>query len=295
MKTLVSGILVLSLLASAGCEESVTPTEGVSPATRPTTPVSGKMDSSVVGPGPVADAGVSKTIYLIHLQLATVEVPLGVASGSEELWSHLDEEPVSLHSRVLGMNGFRVGLGRQEDWSDIERTLKKMTGQSFKSATIQAAAGRPAPVELQAGRPTQLIFTTGEDQTLSGEHVPPGDYLLTFTCTLDEDDPSRVLITVVPQIRSTRRQSRLVYEHGVATLVHQPVIKTLTPLAFRLIVPNNDFLILGPGVLARRPTSPGQAFLTKDRKGVPFETVILLRPMVHAVRLDTAPQKEKSN
>lgn len=286
MKTLLPGILLLILLVSAGCEEPQARTEGVSPSTHPPTPFPGESQSS---DGDEAQ----RTIYLIHVQLATVEVPMGVASGSEELWSHVDEEPVSLHSRVLGMNGFRVGVGRQEDWSDIERTLKKMTGQSFTSATLQAMAGQPAPVELQSARPTQLMFITREDQTLTGEHIPPGDYLLTITCTLDEDDPSKVLMTVVPQVRSTRRLPRLIHEHGVATLVQQPVIETLTPLAFQLTVPNNDFLILGPGIQARRPTSPGQAFFARDRQGVPFETVVLLRPMVHAVRMDSTPQNEQ--
>ncbi|MBN1941841.1 MAG: hypothetical protein JW849_00955 [Phycisphaerae bacterium] len=290
MKTLATCILILVLLTAAGCEESAAGPGHIAPSAGPTPPEPINPSSSLDGPD--ARDKAPQTIYLIHLQLATVEVPLGVASGSEELWSRLDEEPVSLRSRVLGMNGFRVGLGRNEDWDDIERTLKRMTGQSFRSATVQAMVGRPAPIELKSNQPTRLMFTTHEDQTLSGEHVPPGDYLLTLTCTLDEDDPSKVLVTAVPQIRSTRRMPKLVHERGVTTLVHRPSLITLTPLAFQLTVPNNDFLVVGPGILARRPTSPGQAFLAKDRNGVPFETVVLLRPMVHAVRLAPTPKED---
>jgi hypothetical protein len=193
---------------------------------------------------------------------------------------------------MLGMNGFRVGLGRQEDWDDIQRTLKKMTGQNYKLVTIQAKAGDVAPVEMQANQPTKLMFITQEDQTLAGEHIFPGDYLLTFTCTLDEDDPSKVMLTVVPQVRSSKLYPKIEHDHGSSAFVNRPVIKTLQSMAFQLTVPNNDFLIIGPGVLARRPTSPGQAFLTKDRKGVPFETVVLLRPMVHVVRMDPASPKK---
>lgn len=279
------GILAVLLLATLGCEEQVEPGRPSRPTTRPGPPIS--MDSPTPFGGTSALAGTPQTVYMIHLRLGTVEVPAGIASGSEELWSHLDEEPISLRSRVLGLNGFRVGLGRADDWKDIERTLKRMTGQSFKSATIQALAGQPAPVELKSGQSTQLIFTSHEDQTLSGRHFPPGDYLLTLTCTLNEDDPSKVVITAVPQIRTTRRQPRLVEDRGVTKLVHRPITYTLTPMTFQLTVPNNDFLVIGPGIQARRPTSPGHHFLTKTRKGVPFETVVILRPMVHAVQLKT--------
>lgn len=287
MKCCAPVILTAVLLATAGCEEPSSPGGKISPSPNSSAP--DPATSRALLSAPDSPAGPGKTVYLIHLQLATVEVPLGVASGSEELWSVLDEEPVSLRSRVLGMNGFRVGLGRREDWDDIERVLKEMTGQSFRSTTVQAPAGQPTPVELQSRQPTRLLFVTREDQTLYGEHVPPGDYLLTLTCTLDEDDPSRVLITAVPQVRSTKRPLQMVHEHGSTVLVQRPVIRTLRSMAFQLTVPNNDFLIIGPGVLARRPTSPGQAFLTRMKKSVPFETVILLRPMVHAVQLNSAP------
>ncbi|MBN1553128.1 MAG: hypothetical protein JXA11_00160 [Phycisphaerae bacterium] len=290
MKLLASGILMTTLLA-AGCEEAPNQTGGVSPTTRPTAPI--PMDSPYIHEETAAKDKTPETIYLTRLQLVTIEVPRGIASRSEELWSHLDEEPVSLQSRVLGMNGFRVGIGRKEDWDDIEKSLKRMTGQVFQSATIVIAPGRPAPLELQTDQPTRLLFTSREDQTLSGEHVPPGDYLLTILCTLNEDDPNKVLMTVVPQIRSSRRVPKLVHEHGVTTMVNEPVFLTLEPMAFQLTVKNNDFLVIGPGVLAQRPTSPGKAFLTKDRKGVSFETVILLRPMVHAVRMDPATEPKE--
>lgn len=286
MKRLAAVIAVAALLATTGCEESSS-NGRIAPNTQPAADP-GESPGGQVAPAAPPDEE-TRTIYLIHLQLATVEVPLTVASDSEELWSRLDEEPVILRSHILGMNGFRVGLGRKEDWPEIERTLKKMTGQNLRIATVQMAAGQPAPVELQSSRPERLIFLTHEDRTLSGRHVPPGDYLLTFTGTLDEDDPSRLLLTVVPQIRTTRRFPTIVRQGAAATLEHRPHVETLLPLAFQMTVPNNDFLIIGPGVQARRPTSPGHFFLTQDRQGVPFETVLLLRPMVHAVQLTAPP------
>jgi hypothetical protein len=226
-----------------------------------------------------------KRTHMIHLQLSTVEVPIGVASGSEELWSYLDEEPVSLRSKVLGLNGVRVGLGRAETWSDLEAVLKRMTGQSYKQTTLQTFAARPAAIELKTDQPIQTIFTSFEDRTLSGQQYPPGDNLLTLSCTLDEDDPNMVLVTGIPQIRSAKRIPRVIHEHGTPRILSKPEIFTFTPLIFQLVVHRNDFLVIGPGIQARRPTTPGHHFLTRIRDGVPYETVLLLRPLVHSVEL----------
>ncbi len=273
-------LVVAGGLAFLGCDAP--PARGLRPTTQPTlrssaspAPFGGR---SAIPPAP-------KEIYMIHLQLGSVEVPVGVASGSEELWSYLDEEPVSLRSRVLGRNGIRVGLGRTEDWSDIERVLKNMTGQSFTTITMQTLPGRPTSVDLKSHQPVQTIFLTHEDGTLSGQQYPPGDNLLTFSCTLDENDPSDVLVTAVPQLRTTKRWPQFTQRGGLPTLTAQPKFFTFTPMTFQLTVPKDDFFVIGPGVQARRPRSPGHHFLTKRRKEIPFETVLVLRPWVHRVPL----------
>ncbi|HDY64633.1 MAG TPA: hypothetical protein ENH84_00165 [Phycisphaerae bacterium] len=236
--------------------------------------------------GQSTPGAVPNPVYIIHIRLGIVEVPVGVASGSDELWSYLDEEPVSMQSSMLSRNGFRIGVGRSDTWEDLKQILQKMTGQHFRSMTIQTVPGNPVSVELKTKLPVQRIFTSFEDQTLSGAEYPPGDNLLALSCTLDENDPSKVLLTAVPQIRSTKRVSQFVRSKGIARFTLSPIIFTFTPLTFQLTVPRNDFLVIAPGIKSRRTTSVAYHFLTNERKGMRFETVLVLRPLVHRLRVD---------
>jgi hypothetical protein len=228
-----------------------------------------------------------QAVYMIHLYLGTVEVPASVASGSEALWSYLDEEPVSLQSSVLGLNGIRVGLGNADVWPDIVRVLKTMTGQAFKSTNIQVLPGRATPIELKGDQPVQTIFTFHEDGTLSGQDFPKGDNLLTFSATLDVDNPSEIFLTAVPQIRTIKRFPRLVRQLGAARVVAKPMLFTFSPLRIQLRVKNGDIVVIGPGIQARRPSSVGHHFLTDTKEGLTHELVLVLRPRV--VRVDYSP------
>jgi hypothetical protein len=280
-------VLAAAMLAACGCEPapSTGPSVLGSEASAPLAPTLPKTASPAETTDGAAPGEAPRAIYLIHIQLGSIEVPTGVASGSQELWNCLDEEPVSRHSSVLGLNGFRVGLGRPDAWPDIERVLKQMTGQNFRTVTIRALPGRTTFIDLKSRQPAQTIFTSFPDGTLSGRQYPPGDNLLTFACTLNEDDPSQILLTAVPQIRTTKRIPTLEGDRGNPAVVTRPILFTLTPLTFQLTIRRNDFLVIGPGVQANRPTSPGYQFLTKQRDGMTYETVLVFRPLVHSLEI----------
>ncbi len=227
-------------------------------------------------------------ILLVRLRMATIEVPLGTVSGSEELWSYLDEEPIrALRSATLGRNGIRIGIGRSDTWDDLAKVLKKMTGREVKHSTLGALPGDPLAVVLKVNQPAQTIFVSYEDRTLSGADYPPGENLLTFSFSLDEDDPSRAIITGVPQVRSNKRKTRYVRSSGGFRILNRPTIHTFRQLAFQLSVPNRNFLVIGPNAESRRETSVGHRFLVRRKKGVEYETVLILIPEIFAAPLKT--------
>ncbi len=228
----------------------------------------------------------AKFILLVRLRIATIEVPIGAASGSEEIWSYLDEEPIRVtRAATLGRNGLRVGTGRSDTWPDLAKILKKLTGRKVKQVTIYAMPGRPVPIVLKTRQPAQTIFISYDDRTLSGADYPPGENLLTVTFTIDEDDPSRAVITAVPQVRSTRRKTHILRGPSGYQIVQKPALHTLNPLTFQISVPNKDFLVIGPNAESRRATSVGRHFLLKKKKGVEFETMLILIPEVFATQM----------
>jgi hypothetical protein len=243
-------------------------------------------DNPLKGNGNSSNGDGPKLMDLVKITIGTVEVPVGSASRSGKLWNYLDEEPVALKSSVLGLNGLRVGLGRAETWPEVIKALKEMTGKTLKNTNIQAVPGHPTPVVLREKRPIQTIFWYSDAMTLEGEDYPAGDNILLLSITFDEDNPKQILLTGVPQIRTTRHYEQPVTTDGFTRLVRSPKIFSFTPLRFQLAIPRNDFLIIGPGARAYRPTSLGRRFMMKKKGGMLFETVLVIRPKVERVQVN---------
>ena len=214
---------------------------------------------------------------VLQVKVSSIEVPVGTASGSEEIWSYLDEERTkAFHSATLGRNGMRVGLADVSVWPDLARILTKMTGKKLAEQSFSALPSQPFPIELRSNLPSQTIFTSYADRTLSGADYPPGDNLLTLSITLDENDSSRMIVTALPQIRSTQRNTDIVHEGSGLVFVDQPATYSFHPATFQFTMKDKDIVVIGPGAESRRPTSIGYHFLLQEKRSMLCETVLVL-------------------
>jgi hypothetical protein len=219
--------------------------------------------------------------FVVTLRLTTIEVPIGTASGSEEIWSYLDEEPVKAAQSVnLGRNGLRVGLGQKDGLGDLLRIFKRMTGQSPKQYMAATIPGSPLPIVVKERQEEQTIFTYRNDRTLSGKDYPAGDCVLAVACTLDEDNPTKVLITAMPQVRTTRRETHFAMIDGEPQVLAESETLPFTEMTFQVMVPPKGFVVIGPGANSRNPTSVGHHFLVRRKEGVEFESMWVVIPEV---------------
>lgn len=268
IRTATALLLVVPALMSPGCTAQKDPKKEIK-----------EMGSKIFSGSKKSSKGsIRKLVDMVKIRVGTIEVPAGSASRSGKLWNYLDEEPVALKSTVLGLNGFRVGLGIEETWPEVKRALKELTGKTVKMTDIQTAPGQPTPVVVQEKRPVQTIFSYTEKGFLKGSDYPPGDNLLLLCPTINEYDRDAVLLTIQPQIRTTRHYRLPTTKDGYTTLVRRPKIFDFTSMTFSLKVTKGDFLIIGPGAQSSRPSSMGHHFLTRKRGGITFETVLVLRP-----------------
>ena len=275
----------LAIATIAGCGDPVEP---------PTIIESDPTRAAVVAVKPVTEPvrpvepiGAKRTRYTTYLRVGIVEVPTGIASGSEELWSYLDEEPVSKKAKLLGLNGLRVGVARAEVWGDLKRVLTEMTGKEYRSKSLSIPRGQNPAVTLKSNQPVQTIFTYHPDGSLSGRDYPPGNDMLRISPTIDTEKLDRVLFTIIPQILTTKEKLKVEYDGDRPRISPKPVLISLDHLQFQLWVKQGDFLVIGPGIQARRNSSIGKFFLTQRRNGVLFETVLILQPSIqkHTVRV----------
>ncbi|MFP4052402.1 MAG: hypothetical protein ACLFV7_00890, partial [Phycisphaerae bacterium] len=188
------------------------------------------------------------TRLMIRMGLSTVEVPAGKASGSEDIWSYLDEESAGPDTAAaLGRNGLRVGVGKLANWPDVKAMLTELTGQQVSSTVVPLVSGSPVPIRLKRRQPVQTVFFSRDDLSLTGEDYPPGTNQFLLSCTMDRDDRTRVLVTGVPQIETTKRTPKLVDRNGSRGFVPLPDWHTFRFLRFQLPVANDEFLVIGPG------------------------------------------------
>lgn len=278
MNRLILCFFIFLLPLGAGCMRSGPASSGPAPRTLPAAVESTNADGS------------SNYALIIKVSLTSIEVPLGMASGSEEIWSYLDEERTkAVRSAALGRNGIRVGLADSGAWPDLARILQRMTGQRLDDQSFVALPGKPFQVELKTNQPPQTIFTSYADRTVSGADYPSGDNLLAVSCTIDENDPSRMILTVLPQIRTTLRTTDVVRQQSGLAFVEHPATFSFHPATFQLSMTSNDILVIGPGAESRRPTTLGYHFLLRDKQNMQFETVLVMALTVVKAPLRSSP------
>lgn len=234
-------------------------------------------------------------IFLVRLQLIAMELPLGSTTDSSELWSYLNEEPVGARvGSTLGINGVRIGLGREADWPEIRAILSRLTARPLRRWTLAQPPGEPLSIPLKQNQDVQTVFLKAADRTLTGYDYPPGDDVVTIVPTINYDDPTATHVTGALAVRSARRRPQYVETPTGYVLSSEPVRCPLPGMDFRLIVPPDQFVVIGPGAAARDEDSPGGAFLTIRREGVRFETVLVILPEVFAEPVRRTGSDERS-
>jgi hypothetical protein len=228
-----------------------------------------------------------RLLLVIRIRMTAVEVPAGTISRSDELWRCLDEEPFHAQPHfVPRLNGLRVALGREGSRPEVGRILRRATGREIDHAVALILPGRSTDIKLKKLQPAKTIFGYEHDRTLSGRDYPPGDYVLTLTCDLDADDPSRISLAVLPRVLSTHRVRRIVRAEGRINWVSQPESFDFGSLQFAATMRQGAFLVIGPDAECERQTSVGRHFLVKEKEGIPFETVLVLSPEAVAAKAE---------
>lgn len=232
-----------------------------------------------------------QSVLLVSVAIMTVELPVGQLSRSEEVWSYLNEEQVAVaRNGVVGRNGFRIGTCSKESWSDLRNVLQRLTGSALKSQQITALPGRGFPIVVGRNQPAQTIFTYKEDGSLSGRDYPAGDNLLLFVFTLNPEDRSKLMVSGMPQIRTLKEKDKLIKTRSGLSLVREPERFAFSEMVFQSMIPEEDLLVIGPGAASSNPSGLGHHFLTHQRDGMLFETLLIVVPRVYVQELKSRPQ-----
>lgn len=250
----------------------------------PPQPQSGPADGSAISN---AD-GDSRTvipgqgfIFEIVLKTAVVEVPAGTISASEDIWSYVDEEPISGRaSGLLGRNGIRAGIGADENWPRVATVLNHLAGRPFKHTISTLYSGDKTSLLANVYDQPQTIFMFRDNLTLTGADYPAGEYSLNIAAWLDQDDPGRLILAICPRVISSKREPQFIQGPNGLEMVTRPAEFILDQVSFHLAMKAGEFLIIGPGWQAAKPDSLGRAFFTRKTNDIRMETVYIIVPEI---------------
>jgi len=141
------------------------------------------------------------------------------------------------------------------------------------------------PVQLNTEMPTQTIFTFNDRGELRGRDYPPGDNVLMVTCRLNHDKPADVLIQAAPAVQVRPATRRVVRTPSGVAFSSEPITTPIESLEFIARVPEGHYLVIGPGAAARRSTSPAHQFLTSEKQGLRYESLLVLVPRVYVAEV----------
>jgi len=227
-----------------------------------------------------AVGGKERTVIVVQLRMATIELPLGSVASSREVWSELDEKPVRQREPgILAHNGMRMAVGRAEKWPQLADVLTKLSGRPRPHQIMYAAPGRPFHIPLGRRPDGQTIFIRYPDGTLSGDDYPPSYNAMAVLCTLDART-SGARITLLPQVHSLHRKVNFRKGPEGVGVSNEPAIYGFPVLQCDTLVPAKGFLVIGPSAEATQPTSVGHRFLCHQTDEMKFETVLVLMPEV---------------
>ncbi len=277
MRRCLAAFGVVLAVGLGGCREQVEP---LRPPLAP--PRSGGVEMHPLARGRKLD-NPRTYMLLIRFRLITVELPIGSVSDSEELWSYVNEEPVGGRMGAnLARNGIRVGVASEQIWPDVAKLLRRLTGKSLSRRHVVTHPGAAVATVLKAGQPPQRVFLFRPDRTLIGNDYPRCDNVLMMAGTINYDEPTDVYLTAGAVLRSVDRRSRYVESGPGYVLTSLPTYYRLEDMGFTVQIPAGGFVIVGPGPDVRRDTSPGHRFLVRTRRGLQFETILVIAPEVFA-------------
>lgn len=289
-----AGLLALTAVAALACNGSATPfwrSPLKPPPDDPFQPVANTASPSetallydnplkfVLAPERDASASSPATRLDVVLGVLHVQIPRSERARTQPLWNHLREDILDGATALrLRQNGFRVGIGDGQWWEAVQAVLDALVGvRVISPAPVRVVPNYPLLLELDTGPREQTLFFLADDGILTGETWPASRNVLRVSYGLDLQNPRRVRVLVVPEVR--RRVARGRWLPGQAGLRQLPDCagRAFAAAAFRADLEPGEFLLIAPSEQAELFGIIGGAFLASEEDGRRYDSYVFLR------------------
>ena len=238
--------------------------------------------SSILRKGP-ATSGRVRVIELVF-DVAQIDLPIDGVRHSRKIWNHVDELRVDSELAMrLGRNGLRVGAGSPDAWPAI-RAILEATDAQVRRDKLVAQRGLPLRIKLASIDEAESIFSYGRDGRLVGKTFPEGDKLFDIDYAFHPQLGGCTDLRISFEIRQ---------DHGVMTWEKRNDIIRQVPaydqyvfsdLSVPLTLNMGEFLVVGLGDQSDNRYLIGSRFLTFERSGKRYETLLCVTPRPYQTR-----------
>jgi hypothetical protein len=221
--------------------------------------------------------------YLVQVLAWKITLPAGAVSRNDEFWKHVRETAVDVPTyELLYKNGVRVGVAPSAEWAYLKGVLDQNPAVSQQS-TYTGREAKDLDTEMKLHVNYQNLFYYDPAGELVGRTHERCDNLLRLSFQPAPRKPGTVRLTLCPVIRSLRQ--RIVAVGDINTRqIEEFYPEQLYDLNLTVDVPLDDFLVVGPSVEAKWPTSLGNNFLVGDGPTEQKETLLIFKPVVFGER-----------
>lgn len=214
----------------------------------------------------------------LAFDVTQIDLPLDGVQESRKIWNHVDETRVEARLAAhLARNGLRVGAAGPSTWEPIRAILDAVGAQARRDQLVPSR-GLPLAIQLGSLEEGASLFAYAKDGRLVGKTFPGGDEILDVEYAYHPEFGGTVDLGLSWEIR--RDQGELAWETRDGVVRQAPAFDrhVFTDLHALVTLHPSEFLVIGLSAEARNKYLIGRRFLSSERAGKNFETMLMITP-----------------
>ncbi len=268
----------LVMIASiGGCQQWPTPPP-LFGSPHETSAATGEQRTDRTSSGIQPSARAPMTVVHLGFEVLRVDFPVDASRDSQKVWNHVDTLRVNPDMIArLARNGLRVGAAKPDAWPAIEAILD-MPRTELRKEQLFAQPGQALGLEMSKVGESESIFVYGHDSRASGKTFRAGEKLITIDYLLQAGTKGALDVRVGFEIRNDLGVMTWERENGIVREVPAFDRYVFEDLVAALSIAPKESLVIGLSAEADNEYLIGSRFLTIERGGRRFETLLFVTP-----------------
>lgn len=213
-----------------------------------------------------------------------IDLPLDDIQHSRKVWNHVDEMRIdSALSARLARNGIRCGAAAADAWPAIQ-AIAELAEAQVRRNRLTPSRGAPLVIEIDRVGENESIFTFDPRGGLSGKTFSGGRKLIVVDYDYHPGLGGSCDLRVGFEIRRDLGEMTWETRNGVIRQVPALDRHVFSDIRAELSLKTGELLLIGLSDSSSTRFILGSRFLTMQKEGRRFETLLCLKPMTFTVK-----------